>query len=197
MNRPDFDELLATASEPGDGPCLCQTHSPDLYAKQRRDVRDIGTSEWSFNQALERLSITQTFEPFPGSEREAEEEVDGQSWDRTIWISPVVIFPVRTAAHELAHVVLGHNELLPIYRIQPTAADRRVMRNQIEAEAESTAMLVTASLDVPDRVRCLKATRAYIASHRSTPLPKTSQERVKRAAAEILAAGALDIAKAA
>jgi len=183
MTRPDFDQLLETAWT-FEGPCWCRNCAPSL----RRAVHITEeNAEWSLRQAVSRLGIRI-------SERTPKEDdprgydyvrTDGVAWmegpERLMWINEIADARLRTAAHELAHHEHGHTRL---------AVDghwKSAVFRQGEAEAESTAMLVWASLGATEDE--LNLCRVYIRKHWPAPLPPESRARVKSAAHRILAAG--------
>jgi hypothetical protein len=58
--------------------------------------------EWDWQDALAALDIEQVpFQMIDGN-------TQGYSFDRKVAVSPVAVYPVKTAFHELAHVMLGH-----------------------------------------------------------------------------------------
>ena len=95
-------------------------------------------------------------------------------------VSPLAEHPTRTLLHELAHVVLGHT---------PSAMNdsgERTPRDIRELEAECTAMLVCASLNLPG----VEESRGYIQSwYHDNTVPEHSAQRIFSAADKILKAG--------
>jgi hypothetical protein len=90
-------------------------------------------------------------------------------------------FPAAvTLAHELAHIELGHTTESPV-----NDADT-LPRNLREVEAESVALLVLESLNLPGSDFC----RGYIQSWlQGVTIPERSAQRIFSAADKILKAG--------
>ena len=89
--------------------------------------------------------------------------------------------PYKTTFHELAHVVIGHTAETELRDNNRTPRDIR------EVEAEATAMLVCAALDLPG----IEDARGYIQHWYGTgqPIPEVSARRIFKAADQILRAG--------
>jgi antirestriction protein ArdC len=105
---------------------------------------------WSLVRAAEALDIRrETFADLSGN-------TQGYSHGRLYAVSPVAVYPVKTAVHELAHIVLGH-----------TAADERTddHRGIREFEAEATAYIVMSEVAGLDGDGWAPAeSRAYVQS---------------------------------
>ncbi len=103
--------------------------------------------EWNEATALTALDITRVeFAMTDGN-------CQGYAQKRTVAISPLAEHATRTLLHELAHVVLGHTaEGVMNDSGECTPRDIR------ELEAECTAMLVCASLNLPG----VEGSRGYI-----------------------------------
>jgi hypothetical protein len=97
------------------------------------DVAMEPVAGWDYYRALTALDISEeTFNDTNGNKQ-------GYSVfsERSLAINPVAAMPLKTAAHEIAHLLM-HNPKL--------AADQHEM---CEVEAEAVAMLVVAALDLP------------------------------------------------
>ena len=81
--------------------------------------------------------------------------------------------------HEIAHVLLGHTDLTAHNETKPP-------RDIREVEAEGTAMLCLAALDLPGMEYC----RGYIQSWiKGNEIPEKSAKNIMKAADQILKAG--------
>lgn len=90
--------------------------------------------EWDWHRALAALDIEQVpFEWIDGNKQ-------GYSIARTVAVSPVAVYPLRTGFHELAHVVLGHTA--PETAGGEVVDGARLCRGVAEFQAESVAYLV-------------------------------------------------------
>jgi antirestriction protein ArdC len=131
--------------------------------------------EWNRIRALAALDITEI--PF--------EHIDGNSQGyaraRQVAINPVAAAPFKTLFHELAHVIIGHTSESEL------TDDERTPRNIREVEAEATAMLCCAALQLPG----IEESRAYIQHWYGAgqPIPEASARRIFKAADAILRAG--------
>lgn len=131
--------------------------------------------EWDKERALRTLSVAEvTFGHTDGNRQGYAQK------GRQIAINPVAQLPHKTLFHELAHILLhtdsgesfAHGETLP--------------RNLREVEAESVAMLVLASLDLPGIEYC----RGYIQGWlKGGEITEASSRRIFKAASQILEAG--------
>jgi hypothetical protein len=111
-------------------------------------------------------------------------EVLGRSFTgNKIWLSPEANMPVRVVTHELGHTLLGHCG-------RPGTGDailNILYESVLEVEADATAMLVCAALELDDEV---EACRLYIWHKiQDMPIPLKPRQRIKVAAAAILLAG--------
>jgi antirestriction protein ArdC len=105
-------------------------------------------AEWSPDKALESLDITEVpFTLIDGN-------TAGYSFGRKLAINPVAAYPLKTMAHELAHIVLGHTQ--PDFH-QEYAQHRGLA----EFQAEATAYLVMNELECLDQMNAPES-RAYI-----------------------------------
>jgi antirestriction protein ArdC len=98
-------------------------------------------------------------------------------------VSPIAALPFKTLFHELAHVVLGHTT-----EHEQTDGET-TPRSLREVEAEATAMLVCAALQLPG----IEYSRGYIQHwHQSgESIPERSAARIFKTADAILRAGLL------
>ena len=132
--------------------------------------------DWNEVQALETLDIKRIdFDLMDGN-------CQGYAQKRTVAISPLAEHPTRTLLHELAHVVLGHTAERMNDSGELTPRDIR------ELEAECTAMLVSASLNLPG----VEESRGYIQSwYHGNSVPERNAQRIFSAADKILKAGSV------
>lgn len=150
--------------------CLDQTEG-EIYTEQP------AIPAWDAKQAMERLNIEKIrFEMVDGN-------IQGYAVARTIAVNPLAVLAHKTQFHELAHVVLGHTE-------HAECCDTDALpRHLQEVEAEGTAFILCALLDLPG----LAESRGYIQSWLSgQELPEKSARRIFSAAQSILAAGKSD-----
>lgn len=85
---------------------------------------------WDLQRALSALDIEQVpFEVIDGN-------TQGYSYDRKFAVSPVAVYPLKTAFHELAHVVLGHTTSAA------PGEGERCCRGVCEFQAEAVAYLL-------------------------------------------------------
>lgn len=102
--------------------------------------------DWNLPQALATLQIDQVdFEHLNGN-------CQGYAQGNRIAVNPLAAYPVKTACHEMAHVLLGHTAT------HLMSDDEATPRNLCEVEAESVAYLVTSMLGLPGQ----ESSRAYI-----------------------------------
>ena len=130
---------------------------------------------WDKARALAALEITEApFEHIDGN-------CQGYARQRTVAVSPVAALPFKTLIHECAHVVLGHTAEAN------HADDERTPRSLREIEAEGTAMLVCAALQLPG----IEYSRGYIQHWLGAgqTIPERSAARIFKAADTILKAG--------
>ena len=98
----------------------------------------------------------------------------------TIAVSPLCPRPWRTLFHELAHVVLGHTTS------EQQQDGPQLTRSAREVEAEGTAYLVAAALDLPGA----EDSRGYLQHwRRDQPSDEATARRIFKAADQILRAG--------
>lgn len=129
---------------------------------------------WSSDKALATLEITQVaFELADGN-------CQGYAFDKNIAINPVAALPHKTRFHEIAHIVLGHT-------LEGRMNDNdRTPRDIREVEAEATAYILCALLDLPG----LSESRGYVQSWLSgASITERSAQRIYKAADTIFKAG--------
>ena len=129
---------------------------------------------WTKELALSNLQIEQIpFDHLSGN-------VQGYAKKRSIAISPLAQLPHKTTFHELAHVVLGHTLESDLQDDELTPRDLR------EVEAESVALLLCETLDLPGA----EFSRGYIQHWlQGNEIPEKSAQRIFGAADRILKAG--------
>lgn len=130
--------------------------------------------DWDLQLALDSLQITKvSFAHLNGN-------CQGYAQGRSIAVNPLAAYPVKTACHEIAHVLLGHTmESL-------MSDDDTTPRNLREVEAESVAYLVTSILGLPGQ----ESSRAYIQGWLGADeVPDPSVRKVFACADRILKAG--------
>jgi hypothetical protein len=131
---------------------------------------------WSETQALETLDIKR--EPFNSFESNAQ----GYSYDRTVTVSPIAVFPVKTLMHEIAHVQHGHTTA-------EKHSDYLAHRGLREFEAEASAHLVVNELGVLTP-KMASVSRGYVQNWLSDEKPPEQLLRnVLTVATQILDAG--------
>jgi len=129
---------------------------------------------WDRTRALEVLGVTEI--PFAHTNGNCQ----GYATGRSIAINPVAALPHKTTFHELAHVVIGHTSETEL------TDDERTPRDIREVEAEATALLCVAALNLPGQAEC----RGYIqAWYAGQEIPDPSARRIFKAADAILKAG--------
>jgi len=129
---------------------------------------------WDKAKALQTLNITE--KPFT----KLNGNIQGYSYTHEFAINPLAENPAKTLFHEMAHIMLGHTE----------NADHQdgltLPRSLKEAEAESVAMLLCETLELPGA----EFSRGYIQDWLSGDvIPERSAQRIFSAADKILRAG--------
>ena len=138
------------------------------------DVTPEPLPTWDKPRALAALNITE--EPFALTDGNC----FGYARQRTIAVSPLCPRPWRTLFHELAHVVLGHTEN------EQQLDGPLLTRSAREVEAEGTAYLIAAALDLPGA----EDSRGYMRHwRRDQPVDEATARRIFKAADQILRAG--------
>jgi antirestriction protein ArdC len=132
-------------------------------------------AEWDRARALAALQVSEElFAVLDGN-------CQGYAKERTIAVSPIAAHPLKTTFHELAHVLIGHTA-------EGELRDgERTPRNMRELEAEATAMLCCAALNLPG----LDEARGYMQAWYGAgqPIPEASARKIFKAADAILRAG--------
>jgi antirestriction protein ArdC len=108
--------------------------------------------------------------------------VQGFAREKTIAVNPIAQLPLKTAFHELAHVILNHTAE------QPTLVEEEsTPRSLREVEAESTALICLEALGLEGSEHC----RGYIQHwlHGKKEIPTQSAQKIFAAATAILKAG--------
>jgi hypothetical protein len=129
---------------------------------------------WNLSRALEALDVEKVdFEMMNGN-------CQGYATARKIAVNPVAAFPLKTAIHEMAHVLLGHTT-------EADCADSELTpRNIAEVEAEAVAYIVTSILGTPGQ----ESSRAYIQGWLgSEPITDLSIRKIFACADKIMKAG--------
>ena len=130
---------------------------------------------WDKTRALVALNVTEIPFDLPDG------NCQGFARGRSIAVSPIAANPLKTTFHEIAHVIIGHTAEGDL------RDDERTPRNLRELEAEATAMLVCAALNLPG----LEEARGYIQHWVGVGanVPECSARRIFKAADAILRAG--------
>lgn len=133
-----------------------------------------GTPAWDLTSALCSLNIQQI------EFTEQNGNVQGYARKREFAVSPIAVLPHKTTFHELAHIVLGHTA-------QAEFTDsERTPRSLREAEAETVALILCESLDLPGAEFARGYIQTWLAGE---TLPETSARNILSAADTILKAG--------
>ena len=131
--------------------------------------------EWNKELALAKLEIQQV--PFHHDSGNCQ----GYAQGKTVAVNPVAALPHKTLFHELAHVVLGHTGDASVMADTP-----EISRCIKEVEAEATAYLCCATLELPG----MEESRGYIQHWLGDQeFPDASARRVFSAVDKILKAG--------
>ena len=132
------------------------------------------TAAWSSEKALIELDIKQVDFDVPDG------NCQGYAFGRNIAINPVAGLPHKTRFHELAHIVLGHT------LEGRMSDDERTPRDIREVEAEGTAYILCALLDLPG----LSESRGYLQDWLAgCEISERSAQRIYKAADTIFKAG--------
>jgi hypothetical protein len=137
-------------------------------------VEPIPMPEWSRERAIATLNVEQI--PFD----HVDGNVQGFARKRSFAVSELAVMPWKTTFHELAHIELGHT----------TESDFNdevlTPRSLREAEAESVALILCETLQLPGADAC----RGYIQNWlRGDVIPEKSAQKIFGAADRILRAG--------
>jgi antirestriction protein ArdC len=135
--------------------------------------------DWNRARALKALDVNE--QPFTMLDGNCQ----GYAKGRAIAVSPIASNPIKTTFHELAHVLIGHTVEAEL------RDDERTPRDIREVEAEATAMLVCAALNVPG----IEDARGYVQHWNASgqPIPEASARKIFKAADAILRAGRQEI----
>jgi hypothetical protein len=117
--------------------------------------QELETPEWSFSTAVARLGIPWHQTPFPPGAASHPEyfvraltgDLEGEASVLGVWVSPIAEHPLRSAVHELAHVILKHIDL-PVGLLPEEQA--RLVYAAGEVEAETVALGVLQALHRPE-----------------------------------------------
>ncbi len=141
-------------------------------------VEFAGTPTWNKEKALQTLGIEEIrFEETNGN-------VQGYAALNKIAVSPFAALSHKTTMHELAHVVLGHTAELSLQD------DERTPKNLREVEAESVALLLCETLELPGAEYARGYIQAWLGAD-ACEIPDLSARRIVHAADKILKAGEL------
>lgn len=205
-----------------DDVCVCRRHAPTPSMTVDGDWRRwLATPTWSALKALDALGLPLIAEP-AGQYKElaasTTEDLEGYTSKDGVWLRPDAHMPIKTAAHEIAHNVLGHvpaSAALAEYLTTlgadlkaklvdlqfgdvaadvvvgtslSTIADR--LTDAKESATELTAYLVVDALGYPDPLPQAQQVKA-VADYvrRHLPMKFVDRDAVKRAAQQVLAAG--------
>jgi hypothetical protein len=137
-------------------------------------AEETATPTWNADKALSELSITRTvFDLLDGN-------CQGFARKRSVAISPVAAFPIKTMIHEIAHIVLGHTAEVQM------ADDERTPRNLREVEAEGVAYILTDMLGLSGK----EESRGYIQNWlKDEAIPEKSAQKIFATADKIYKAG--------
>ena len=145
-----------------------------LSQTQGEPIEAITTPAWDKDKALAELGIQEI--PFTLTDG----NVQGYAQKREIAISPIAAMPHKTLFHEAAHIELAHTLEQDFNDTEHTPRDLR------EVEAESVALLLCESLELPGA----EFSRGYIQSWlRGEVIPEKSAQKIFGAADRILTAG--------
>lgn len=182
--------------------CMCPKHTPWPRQPVGRDWRArYGNADWNFWTALHALGLDEITK-VAADDPSHDNGTEGFTDRRGVWLRKNATHPIKTAAHELAHNVLGHVAGTPqvekeLARIEHeknplTAAlglaELYTFKSVKEIEAEMTALLVVAALGYPDgRDHTLADARRHFEDNGRVKFP--DRDLVKDAARKILVAG--------
>jgi antirestriction protein ArdC len=154
------------------------SYRPAWFVVSQTDGEDALTPElpeWTSARALAELDIRQV--PFALTDGNTQ----GYAQLRQIAINPVAANPLKTTAHEVAHVLLGHTG-------DAAALDTDDMpRSLKEVEAEAVALIVVESLGMPGADNARAYIQHWLGSGQT--IPEASAQRIFSVADSILRAG--------
>lgn len=137
-------------------------------------ANEVKTASWDAEKAMATLEINQiAFESMNGN-------CQGYATGRSIAINQVAALPHKTRFHELAHVVLGHTAEMQMSDSDRTPRDIR------EVEAEATAYILCALLDLPGLAESRGYVQSWLAGQEIT---ERSAQQIYKAANVIFKAG--------
>ncbi|MCL5957839.1 MAG: ArdC-like ssDNA-binding domain-containing protein [Chloroflexi bacterium] len=144
------------------------------------DAQPLPLPEWNPDQAVRNLQVERVeFASLNGNSQGYAEA------GRRVAINPLAVNPTHTLIHELAHILLGHTS----DDVHPSKKDQDgevpTVKNEIEMEAEATALIVLESLGLPG----VDEARGYIQHYFRKPIGEKSAKRIFGAADKILKAG--------
>ena len=152
---------------------------PSIFGVSETEGEELPPYEpptWSKERALEALKVSETsFDVTDGN-------IQGYSYERTVAINPVAVYPFKTLIHELAHIAAGHTS-------PQKQMEYLTHRGLMEFEAEGTAYLVLNELGALEQFDAAES-RAYIQGWLSGEKPAdASIKHVFATADKILKAG--------
>lgn len=156
---------------------------PRWFVVSQTDGEDAKFPEitgWDLDRALADLEISNV------EFTETNGNIQGVAYQlfdgiKKIAVSPIAVNPMKTAVHEIAHVLHGHIE-------KGTLVDREQLTHEIaEVEAEGVALIVIAALGLPGE----EYSRGYIQHWwgLGNEIPEDSARRIFSIANKILEAG--------
>lgn len=142
-------EVDAESSRDGEKTQTFFAMKPHWFLLSQTDGPEVSfpmVPDWDLSRSLKNLDLQMVdFEWLNGN-------CQGYASGRRIAVSSLAAYPLKTAIHEMAHVLLGHTE-------QSDCLDNdHTPRNIAEVEAESVAYIVTSILGTPGQ----ESSRAYI-----------------------------------
>jgi hypothetical protein len=182
--------------------CMCPRHNPWPRSDVPRYWRSrFGNADWNYWTALHALGLDEIVTPRDDEPGHTDDGVEGFANERGVWLRKDTPLPFKTAAHELAHHVLGHvagtkgleKEVERVESQHDVFGLIGILSYKIskEIEAEMTSLLVVAALGYPDgRDHTLSSVLSYFKGQ-AGPLGAEFPDRntVKAAARKILQAG--------
>jgi hypothetical protein len=154
----------------------CFVWKPRWFVLSQTDGEPVPMPEipdWQADRALSVLGIQQI--PFTITDGNTQ----GYARNRQVAVSPLAALPHKTLFHEMGHVELGHSD-------EGVSDSERLPKNLREVEAESVALLLCESLNLPGADYC----RGYLQNWLDgETIPEKSAQRIFGAADRILKAG--------
>jgi antirestriction protein ArdC len=154
------------------------SYRPAWFVVSQTDGDDVevpALPEWTADQALTALEVQRVpFSMLDGN-------TQGYAQRRQIAINPVAVNPLKTTAHELAHILLGHTG-------DTAAMDAGDMpRNLQEVEAEAVGLIIVESLGMPGADEARGYVQHWLGAGQT--IPESSAQRIFAAADKILRGG--------